>query len=167
MTKLQECSTKAQASERDRMKVGRKKRLLRELRLAREMEELVSSVTVSENLRKWERRRRNNRCDVLELLVVVPKITERAWLWDMVAGDPMCEQTDWKLQKLADQEACREFLERNRLEALVSMPDPASGGELSKVKIAEVSPSAKAARQRAVELVIITMEDASKKHGAT
>lgn len=81
-----------EASEKDRTKLGRKKRLLHELRLAREMAELVSSVTVSENLRKWERRRRNNRCDVLELLVVVPKITERAW-WDMVAGEPMCEQT--------------------------------------------------------------------------
>lgn len=48
------------------------KRLLHELRQVREMAVLVTAVLMSGSIKKWERRRRPNRCDFGELLVPLP-----------------------------------------------------------------------------------------------
>lgn len=116
VARLQVWDVKVQNREKDRFKVGRKKRFLHELRLAWEMVLLVSKVLLTENTRKWERWRWTRRCDFPELLVPTPKATGRAGYWSLVAREPLCEQTGWRLRTSADQLVFRLFIERNQPE---------------------------------------------------
>lgn len=134
MERLQAWDAKTQRREKDRFKVGRKKRLLHELRLARQMIMLVSVILLTENIKKWERRRRVHRCDFLELMVPVPRATERAGSWSLVAGEPVCEQAGWSLHSHDDHSACQVFIERNRPEVVFIMPDPVVWGGVPQAK---------------------------------
>lgn len=117
--------------EKDRFRVGRKKRFLYELRLAREEVFLVSSVLFPENVKTWDRRRKPHQCDIMEVLVPLLRITERADQWDLIAREPTCDKSGWDLRYRSDRQAYLKFVECSRPEVMFVMPDLAVWGDLT------------------------------------